>query len=211
MCQKKKNRAVLLLSTMHNNVSVTNDEEKKPEINIFYNETKGGVDCLDMLVHNYMSKRQTGRWPLSYFFNLVDAVGVAAFIVWTFQHPDWNSCRKNKYKLFLKDLGEKLVDAEISRRLQKDYLTKTSRGAIELMGYSIQQTAADEFEPKRKRCHLCPQRKDRKSRQECNKCHRNVCGEHSVSTKVCHSCVQNCCNVQCFWYFRSVFVLAILR
>ena len=48
----KKNKAVLLLSTMHNNISVTDDDEKKPEINIFYNETKGGVDCLDMLVHN---------------------------------------------------------------------------------------------------------------------------------------------------------------
>ena len=53
----KKNKAVLLLSAMHNSISVTDDDEKKPEINIFYNETKGGVDCLDMLVHNYMSKR----------------------------------------------------------------------------------------------------------------------------------------------------------
>ena len=55
MCQK--NKAVLLLSTMPNSVSVTDDDEKISEINIFYNETKKGVDCLDMLVHNYMSMR----------------------------------------------------------------------------------------------------------------------------------------------------------
>ena len=80
----KKNKAVLLLSTMHNDISVTNDEEKQPEMNIFYNETKGGVDCLDKFVYNYMSKLQTRRWPLCYFHNLVDVAGVAAFIIWTF-------------------------------------------------------------------------------------------------------------------------------
>ena len=57
---------------MQNSISVTDDNEKKPKINIFYNETKGGVDCLDMLVDNYMSKRQTRRWPMSFFHNLVD-------------------------------------------------------------------------------------------------------------------------------------------
>ena len=91
----KKNKAVLLLSTMHNSISVTDDDEKKPEINIFYNETKGGVDCLDMLVHNYMSKRQTRRWPMSFFHNLVDVVGVPASIVWTCQHPKWNAHKTN--------------------------------------------------------------------------------------------------------------------
>ena len=133
----KNNKAVLLLSTMHNSISVTDDDEKKPEINIFYNETKGGMNCLDMLVHNYMSKRQTRRWPMSFFHNLVDVVGVAAFIVWTCQHPEWNACKTNKRKLFLKDLGEKLVDAEISGRIQKGYLRKKSRAVIEQMGYFI--------------------------------------------------------------------------
>ena len=102
---------------MHNSISVTGDDENKPEINIFYNEMKGGVDCLDMLVHNYMSKRQIRRWPMSFFHNLVDFVRVPAFIVWTCQHPKWNTHKTNKRKLFLKDRGEKFVDAEITRRI----------------------------------------------------------------------------------------------
>ena len=162
---------------MHNSISVTDDDKKKPEINIFYNETKGGVDCLNMPVHNYMSKRQTRRWPISFFHNLVDAVGVAAFIVWTCQHPEWNVRKTNKCKLFLKDLGEKLVDAEILRRIQKGHLRKTSRklrktAAIEQIRYFIQQTVADishtpdEFVPKRKRCYsyMCPNSKNKNSR-----------------------------------------------
>ena len=118
----------------------------------------------------------------------------AAFIIWTCQHPEWNARKTNKCKLFLKDLGEKLVDAEISRCIQKGHLRKKSRAVIKEMGYFIQQTVADiphipdEFVPKRKRCYMCPHTKDKKSWQVCHKCQRNVCEEHSVSTKVCLPC-----------------------
>ena len=73
---------------------------------------------------------------MSFFHNLLD-VGVAAFIVWTCQHPEWNARKSNKRKLFLKDLGEKFVGAEISKRIQKGHLRKTSRAAIEQVGYFI--------------------------------------------------------------------------
>ena len=175
---------------MHNSISVTDDDEKKTEINIFYNETKGGVDCLDMLVHNYMSKRQTKRWSMSFFHHLVDVVGVAAFIVWSCQHPEWNAPKTNKRKLFLKDLGEKLVDAEISRRIQKRHLRKKSRAVIEQMGYGILFNKLWQILLIHQ-MNLCPKGRDAtcvptvriKSRQVCHKCQRNVCGEHSVSTK----------------------------
>ena len=89
-----------------------------------------------MLVHNYKSKRQT-RWPMSFFHNLEDVAGVAAFIVWTCQHPEWYACKTNKRKLFLKELGEKLVDAAISRRIKKGHLRKIFKAAIEQMEYFI--------------------------------------------------------------------------
>ena len=54
--------------------AVTDDEAKKPEIIILHNQTKRRVDCLDVLIHNYMSKRQTRRWPMCFFHNLVDVV-----------------------------------------------------------------------------------------------------------------------------------------
>ena len=105
---------------------------------------------------------------MSFFHNL-DVVGVAAFIGWTCQHPEWNARKTDKRQLFLKDLGEKPVDAEISTRIQKGHLRKIFRAAIEQMGYFIQQTVADiphtpdEFVPKRKRCYMCPHSKDRKA------------------------------------------------
>ena len=44
----KKNKAVILLSTMHHGISIVEeDPRKKPEIIKFYNETKIGVDLVD--------------------------------------------------------------------------------------------------------------------------------------------------------------------
>lgn len=100
---------------MHNDQMVMENEAKNPEIIMFYNETNGGVDCLDMLVHNYMSKRQTRRWPMCFFHNFDDVCGVASIIIWTYLYPMWKVTKQSRRKIFLKCLGEQLVDAEIKR------------------------------------------------------------------------------------------------
>jgi hypothetical protein len=46
----KKNKAVLLLSSMHHDAEVSTAEHKEPQIILDYNSTKGGVDNLDKLV-----------------------------------------------------------------------------------------------------------------------------------------------------------------
>ncbi|KAH9635619.1 hypothetical protein HF086_012288 [Spodoptera exigua] len=54
----KKNKVVLLLSTMHNDASVNEGTPKRlPEIISFYNSTKGGVDVVDRLKLNYSVAR----------------------------------------------------------------------------------------------------------------------------------------------------------
>lgn len=44
-----KNQIVLILSTMHNeaNIDVTNGDKNKPEVIIFENITKSGIDTVD--------------------------------------------------------------------------------------------------------------------------------------------------------------------
>ena len=71
----KKNKSVVLLSTMHRDAKV-DAETKKPEIIQFYNSTKGGVDTVDQLCGNYSVSRRTRRWPLCVFFHLVNIAGV---------------------------------------------------------------------------------------------------------------------------------------
>ena len=39
-------------------------------------------------------------------------------------------------------------------------------------------------EVKKGRCHMCPRKKDRKSRQKCSECKLNICDEHSRKSSI---------------------------
>ena len=65
-----KNKYVLLLSTMHHNNNIENNG--KPEIINFYNETKAGIDALDQKGCHYTTYRKTRRWPMAVFYNVMD-------------------------------------------------------------------------------------------------------------------------------------------
>lgn len=109
----KKGKAVVLLSTMHHDKAVDFDQDRKPEINLYYNKTKGGMDLLDQHVHAYMSKHQTLRWFLCYFFKLVDIAGVASFVIFTLQNPKSHKKKKHKKRLFLEEMSEQLVNPQV--------------------------------------------------------------------------------------------------
>ncbi|XP_044735464.1 piggyBac transposable element-derived protein 4-like [Chrysoperla carnea] len=116
----KKNRAVIFLSTMHHGKEVNVNKNNKSEINLYYNSTKGAVDTLDQMVHEYTVRRKTNRWPMAFFQNIIDVVGIASLIIWKNIHPDWNSRKKNTLrKRFLREIAIDLVTPHIRRRSMK--------------------------------------------------------------------------------------------
>jgi len=46
-----KNKNVLFMSTVHKEVTVSTGEERKPEVILDYNKTKGGEDSLDQVFY----------------------------------------------------------------------------------------------------------------------------------------------------------------
>ncbi|QQP39233.1 SET and MYND domain-containing protein 4, partial [Caligus rogercresseyi] len=58
----KKNRNVIMLSSQHNNHIIPNDLKRKLEVLLYYNKTKGGVDCVDERVATYSVKYSSRRW-----------------------------------------------------------------------------------------------------------------------------------------------------
>ncbi|CAF2055700.1 unnamed protein product [Rotaria magnacalcarata] len=78
----KKRDAMILLSTLHHDKAIDNEKKNKPEIILYYNEIKGGVDRMDQMVQTYSCKRKTKHWPMTFFFNMIVGA-VAAFVVWT--------------------------------------------------------------------------------------------------------------------------------
>ena len=66
----KRNRAVVLMSTLHSSVTYDPSSKMKPNIIQHYNSTKSGVDVLDQLVKEYTCKRGTRRWTVIVFYNI---------------------------------------------------------------------------------------------------------------------------------------------
>lgn len=59
--QGKKKKNVILLSTLHQEVSVGKEGKMKPETVTFYNSTKYGVDVVDQMARKYTTKAASRR------------------------------------------------------------------------------------------------------------------------------------------------------
>ena len=77
---KSSKKLVTLLSSMHRHPDI--HEKGKPEIIMFYNKTKGGVDTFDQICSNNSCSRMTKRWPMAIFYGMVNAAGVNASILY---------------------------------------------------------------------------------------------------------------------------------
>ena len=56
-------------------------EKKTPQIILYYNKTKGGVDTVDQMMRNYFRKRMTWRWPTVLWRNVLDVATLSAFTI----------------------------------------------------------------------------------------------------------------------------------
>ncbi|XP_067439805.1 piggyBac transposable element-derived protein 4-like [Thunnus thynnus] len=112
----KRNKNMVLLSTWHTWAEISNREDKKPAIVLDYNRNKGGVDNLDKVIGTYSCRRMTARWPLVVFHNIVNVLVYNAFVIWRELNPAWMSCKHNKRRVFLEQLGKVLVTPLIERR-----------------------------------------------------------------------------------------------
>lgn len=187
----KKKKNVILLSTMHHDCTVDADHMKrKPEMISFYNSTKGGVDQMDQMVKTYTCKRQTRRWPMVLFSNVIDVAALNAYIVFCKQHPDYHGSVTHKRRLFLQHLVEDLVNPQIAKRSQAKNLPRDTIAAMRACGVGVTDDEAVEAQPskKRKRCAYCDRKNDKKTSTMC-KCGKAVCPQHCVV--VCKECARD--------------------
>ena len=85
----KRNKTVLVLSSQHNDNKIGNGEKKKPEVILYYNDTKGGVDCVDERVATYSVKYISKRWHVTVFCNIIDLSCYNAYVLYTLVHPNY--------------------------------------------------------------------------------------------------------------------------
>ena len=69
----EKHKTVYLLFTMHKNPTIVESDMKKPpEVVLFYNHIKGGVDTTDQMLHGYSSEPpEDGVYLLTSSFSIL--------------------------------------------------------------------------------------------------------------------------------------------
>lgn len=184
----KKNKSVVLLSSMHHEVSI-NEQSKKPEIIELYNSTKGGVDALDLKCSNYSCSRRTRRWPNAIFGAIMNISIANGFVIWVLSNPNKRMSRRK----YIKSIAMSLIKPHICQRLENNpTLTKEIRTIMCKLVDKEPLPSIDEAGPSapkiKRRCFYCPRSKDKKSSIVCKSCKKTICKPHSVAVTYCLPC-----------------------
>ena len=170
------------------------DDGGKTETVEFYNKTKTDVDVWDQNVYHYTTYRETSRWSLTVFLNILDLSEYNAFVSYKLQPlvvPGINMTSQAWFRFFCA-LGQQLIKPiMLSRAQYPNGLNVPIVQALEAFSVAIgpqKQVRVLDGPPQKKRCMVCPRSSDRKVRQQCKECNGNVFKEHSKTILICKDC-----------------------
>ena len=75
--QTKREKSVIILSTLHRSATVVANNKKKPDVICFYNKNKCGVD---IVLRKYSTRYPSRRWTIAVWQNILDIALVNAWI-----------------------------------------------------------------------------------------------------------------------------------
>ena len=190
---------------MHSDTAVNVDEQKKPDMIMYYNQYKTGVDTMDQMVSRYTCHRRTQRWPRAMFFNIMDVGAFAAYLIY-YENNNMLKKKTNQRRILLHQLSEELAKPFIEDRSSNKQimLHHSSKNAIEdVLGVEFapalvveKETVARDSSDRIKvtgSCHLCYRqtiKRRRKTRKSCAKCEKPVCDKHSSEKILCSDCLE---------------------
>lgn len=195
--QGRKDKNVALLSSFHEKIAVIQDKVNLPNIIDDYNKTKVGVDIVDNMTRICSVRCKTRRWPLQYFFNILNMSGINSYILYKKCNNYPNLTRRN----FLTGLVEKLfVMLNPNQTLIPVRATpttpvtpkSTNKRSLSSSILSTPLSSKKANSDSRVKCQIrfC---KENKTNITCNFCNRPTCGvcieEQKIHTicKICHN------------------------
>jgi hypothetical protein len=110
----KKNKSVVLLSSLHYDSAICSDSGK-PENIEFYDKTKGAVDMLDQMCAGYTLLRATRRWTMAMFYDMVKIAAVNALVIYAHNMNKDQPEKKIKRKDILFGIAHDLVTAFVTQ------------------------------------------------------------------------------------------------
>ncbi|XP_039276182.1 uncharacterized protein LOC120350035 [Nilaparvata lugens] len=189
----KVNKAVILVSSMHDSKSIDPDTGK-PDIILDYNMTKGGVDTCEKMCAAYSVSLVTRRWPQAIFYVLLNIASINSRVLLSFIKPQ----EAPRRRIFQKNLAMGLLNEHLATRAQirslpKDisvYLEQYKRPEEQCMYFKLCTTPNEPPTKKRGNCVLCGRQKNSSASMKCDKCSSFMCKEHSKKTIICLRCCE---------------------
>lgn len=185
----KKQKVVLVVSSMHHDAEIDREtgEKQKPAIITFYNHTKIGVDLVDQLCQKNNVARNTRRWPMVVFYNLLNVAAINAFCI--YKANQVNARNKLIRTDFLKNIAWEMVKPQIRERSRIPQIPRElSRRALLLLEENPPVLEREDRRGARGRCFYCGRARDKTTRKWCASCNRWVCNEHLK--EICVSCYE---------------------
>ncbi|KAL4154028.1 hypothetical protein QTP88_001861 [Uroleucon formosanum] len=185
----KKNKVVILLSTMHDGPDDINEETGKPEIIHDYNKTKSGIDTVDQKCSVASTAGNTRRWPLALFFRFLDITGVNSHILYVANNISMYNYRKFRRLPFLQRLATNLLEEHLKERAKVKGLPKDVQYFLaKYKNENVCSVTQGENLPRSGACHACGTSKNNKTTVRCSLCTRFVCKKYCTNIIKCHSC-----------------------
>ncbi|KAI2802424.1 hypothetical protein BLOT_009874 [Blomia tropicalis] len=111
----KKNKAVIMFSTQHQDLDIDVANSNKPQVIIDYNKGKGGVDTFDRILASMNCYRSTNRYSLCIFYNMINISYQNSFVI-SVKANVFNSTAKYKRRQFVEELAYDLCIPQMKRR-----------------------------------------------------------------------------------------------
>ncbi|XP_017781814.1 PREDICTED: uncharacterized protein LOC108566449 [Nicrophorus vespilloides] len=160
-------------------------DESNPEMVTFYNKTKSGVKVVDKLCATYSVARNTNRWPMVIFYNMLDVAAINAYIIYKANESKEMKNRRH----FIKTLALELTREHKRNRstiqcLPRDIRKRNREQRAENEDPACPSTSCENV---RKRCNFCERKKNRMTKYRCVECDKYICLEHA--NYVCNVCI----------------------
>lgn len=161
---------------------------------------------MDKMLGRYTTKKSTQRWPLAFFYNIIDIACLASYIIYY----------ENNKLLIKKTYERRLSYRQLGRELCTPFIEERSRN-VQIMRHFTTKIAIESFFGKcvnmyqqpiasgsstpvpqidstgRKKvvgaCYLCLQSEfkvRRKTRKSCSECKLPICDQHSIAITKCN-------------------------
>jgi hypothetical protein len=124
----KKNKSVVLLSSLHHDSAICSDSGK-PETIEFYNKSKGAVDMLDQICARYTVQRVTCRWTIAMFYGMINIAAVNALVIYAGNMRKDQPEKKIKRNGFLLRIAHDLVTPFVTQRYKLPTLPRNTKTA----------------------------------------------------------------------------------